>query len=44
MLCRRIQEVLLAVGDGGNGVGLAVQYRSADDKISRPPGQRQTAR
>jgi len=41
---RRIQEVFLVAGDDGNGGGVDVQCRRADEEISRVPGQRQNER
>jgi len=34
--------VFLGVGDAGNGGGVDVQRRAADDEISRIPSERQT--
>jgi len=39
---RRLQEVLLAVGDDGNGYGIAIQRRRANKAVSQSSDQCQT--
>jgi len=42
VVCRRFQEVLVDIGDDGNGFGIAIQRHRANKEVSQSSHQRQT--